>query len=125
MSGFRGFRAKASLQKLGRLKNGQMNKTEATYSSRLEEMRLAGLILWWKFEGVKLRLADNTFLTMDFGVVNADGLFELHDVKGSMAIFSDDAKVKVKVAAEMYPFVFKIVVPRAKKNGGGWEVVEL
>lgn len=113
---------KASVRALGRLKTGTMNATEREYASELEALRIAGQVAWYKFEGVKLRLADNTFLTVDFAVMLADGTLEMHDVKGSPHIFSDDAKVKMKVAAELYPFVFKVAYPISKKQGGGFKV---
>jgi len=104
---------------LGRLKTGQMNKTEAAYDSHLAALQAAGLILWRKFEGLKLRLADNTFYTPDFAVMTAGGGIELHEVKG---FWTDDARVKIKVAAELYPFRFLAVKARPKGRGGGWEV---
>lgn len=106
---------------LGRLPAGAMNKTEAAYDAHLEAEQRAGRVLWRRFEGIKLRLADNTFLTMDFAVLAADGVMELHDVKGFM---EDDANVKVKVAASMYPFRFVVVTATPKKQGGGWKRIE-
>jgi len=108
---------------LGRLKTGEMNKTEKAYADHLSLLQRAGELLWFRFEGVKLRLADNTFLTVDFAVMSASGLLEMIDVKGSPAIFSEDAKVKMKVAADTYPFVFKVVFPIPKRDGGGWKEV--
>jgi hypothetical protein len=102
-----------------------MNRTEQAYAEHLEAKRIAGEVAWWKFEGVKLRLADGCFLTMDFAVMQPNGIFELHDTKGSLAIWTDDAKVKVKCAAEMYPFRFVIAVPIPRKQGGGWELHEV
>lgn len=110
---------------LGRLKTGQMNKTEAAYAAHLEARRRAGEIAWIKFEGVKLRLADNTFYSPDFAVMCADGVLEMHEVKGSLNYIQEDAKVKIKVAAEMYPFQFILVAPKPKKEGGGWDVKEI
>lgn len=107
---------------LGRLKTGQMNKTEAAYQADLQLRQHAGDVAWFKFEGVKLRLADNTFYSPDFAVMLASGQMEMHEVKG---FWQDDARVKIKVAAELYPFRFIAVRPRAKKNGGGWEIEEL
>lgn len=109
---------KAGRFALGRLKTGEMNKTEAKYAAHLDHLMRAGEILWWKFEGVKLRLADNTFLTVDFAVMRADGLLEMREVKGFM---QDDAAVKLKVAAATYPFSFMLVRVRPQKLGGGWE----
>lgn len=102
---------------LGRLPTGQMNKTEAAYEAHLTLMRNAGQILWFKFEAVKLRLADKTFYTPDFVVLRSDGLLEMREVKGFMM---EDANVKIKVAASIYPFRFMVVRVCPKKDGGGW-----
>ena len=112
---------KAGLQALGRLKAGTLNKTEQAYEALLKEWQHLGIVAWFKFEGVKLRLADNTFYTPDFAVMLANGQMELHEVKGARAIFADDAKVKVKIAAELYPFPFVVAFPVPKNRGGGWE----
>src|SRR6266567_7806807 len=64
--------ATSGLYALGRLKTGEMNKTEAAYDQHLWQRFFAKEILWHKFEAVKLRLADNTFLTVDFAVMRAD-----------------------------------------------------
>lgn len=106
------------LQALGRLKTGAMNKAEAAYADTLEGRKQFGNVAWFRFEGVKLRLADNTFYTPDFAVMLETGLIELHEVKG---FWTDDARVKIKVAADMYPFRFVAVKARTKKDGGGWE----
>lgn len=107
---------------LGRLKTGELNKTEAAYRDHLELRRHAGEVSWYKFEGMKLRLADNTFYTPDFAVMLENGVIECHEVKGTLAYIQDDAMVKVKVAADMYPFRFILVAPKSKKTGGGWDV---
>lgn len=90
-----------------------MNRTEAAYAQRLELRRHDGEIAWFKFEAVKLRLADKTFYTPDFAVMLTDGTLEMHEVKG---FWEDDARVKVKVAASLYPFRF-IAVTHAR---GAW-----
>lgn len=117
--------ARAALFAKGRLPAGAMNRTEEAYALVLRQRLNAGEILWWKFEGIKLRLATNTFLTVDFAVMASDGVLEMHDVKGSMAIYQDDAKAKTKVAAASYPFRFFIAVPRRKRDGGGFDVTEV
>ena len=99
---------------IGRLPIGTMNKTEAAYSQQLETLRNIGEILWWKFEAVKLRLADNTFYSPDFAVMGKDGVLAMHEVKG---FWEDDARVKIKVAASLFPFEFVAVKPMR----GGWE----
>lgn len=102
------------LQALGRLKTGQMNKTEAAYAAHLELRKIAGEVVWFKFEGLKFRLADSTFYTPDFAVMLASGQLEAHEVKG---FWQDDARAKIKIAAEMYPLRFIAI----KKAGKGWE----
>ena len=94
-------------------KSGQMNKTEAAYAARLESLKLAGEIADYRFECLKLRLADNTFYTPDFMVLMPNFTFEMHEVKGH---WEDDARVKIKVAAELYPFKFIA----ARKVKGAW-----
>ena len=111
------------LQALGRLKPGQMNRTEAAYDEYLDGLRHHGEILWYAFEAITLKLAHDCRLTVDFAVMAKDGALELHDVKGSPHVFSDDAKVKMKVAADKFPFAIKVAYPLPKKDGGGWNVV--
>jgi hypothetical protein len=113
---------KRGLQALGRLKAGTMNKTEAAYAATLEQRRTAGEVAWFKFEGIKLRLADNTFYTPDFAVMLVDGALEMHEVKGYM---QEDANVKIKVAADLYPMRFFVIRVQPKKDGGGWRVDEV
>ena len=105
----------------GRMKTGERNSTEAAYEAHLDLLMKVGDIQWFKFEGLKLRLADNTFYTPDFTVMSKDGYIECHEVKG---YWMDDAKVKIKVASALYPFRFVAIKAIAKKNGGGWSVEE-
>ena len=100
------YEIKQSRRALGRMKQGAMNKTEAAYARLLETRKSAGEIAWYKFEGLKFRLADNTFYTPDFAVMLSDGQIELHEVKG---FWTDDARAKTKIAADMYPFQFVAV----------------
>ncbi len=89
--------------------HGSLNRLEADYASRLELKRLAGEIASYRFESVKLRLADRTWYAPDFLVIGTDGILEFHEVKGGH--FEDDARVKIKVAAEAFP-EFRFVVAR-------------
>lgn len=107
------------LQALGRLKVGAMNKTEQAYAVTLELRRAAGEVSWFKFEGLKFRLADNTFYTPDFAVMLANGALEAHEVKG---FWQDDARAKIKIAADMYPLQFIAVQVVPKSAGGGWKI---
>lgn len=104
---------------LGRLRAREMNKTEKEYLGYLEGKIIESSLLWCEFEGVKLRLADNTFFTPDFFVMTAEGELQAHEVKGYMM---DDANVKIKCAAEKYPFRF-FVVRKAKNKT--WDIKEV
>lgn len=120
-----GYAAKARLYAKGRMKSGQMNRTEKTYAAFLEGEKHAGRVSGYWFEALKLKIAEGAcFYTPDFLVLRPDGALELHEVKGSPRIFADDAKVKVKACATQYPFKTIVVYPRAKKNGGGWDFQE-
>jgi hypothetical protein len=105
------------MQALGRLKDGEMNKTERHYSEHLEQRKRLGEILWYQFEPMNLKLAPKCFYKVDYLVMTASGHLEVHEVKG---YWTDDALVKIKVAAEKFPFRF-IAVRLVK---GGWEVRE-
>lgn len=102
----------------GAHKPGVMNKTEAEYALMLDSWVRGGLIQWYKFEGITMKLADDTRYTPDFFVMDSQGFLECHEVKG---YWQDDAKVKIKVAASIFPFKFIAVFKKAKKDGGGWE----
>ena len=95
-------------------KSGEMNKTEAAYAAYLDGLKKDGTITDYRFEAVKLRLADKTFYTPDFMVLMPDFSFEMHEVKG---FWEDDARVKIKVAAAQFPFKFVAV----KKTKNGWD----
>lgn len=110
-------KGKDALYALGRLKTGERNKTEQRFEDEiLRPGMLAGDILWYRFEGIKLRLADNTFLTVDFAVMGANSILTMIDVKGGEAVIQEDARVKMKVAADAYPFRFQFAFP----GRAGW-----
>jgi len=106
----------------GRIRPAVRSSTEALYEQQLAARLASGEIVWYRYEGVKLRLADSTFYTPDYVVMLASGELEVHEVKG---FWRDDARVKIKVAAEMYPFRFLAVCRRPKRDGGGWEIEEI
>lgn len=117
--------SKQRLHALGRKKKGEMNATEQKFANYLRTLEITGEVLWWRHEGIKLLLANRTTLTVDFNVMYADGLLTMIDVKGAKAIIEDDAKAKMKIAAEQYPLVFRYAFPRQKKDGGGWIFEEI
>ncbi len=98
------------------LRTDGMNKLEARYAKEVLDIRqMAGEIVSWKYEAIKLRLAKRTWYTPDF-CVEVYGFtgnhLEIHETKGH---WGDDARVKIKVAAEMFP-EFKFVAVQNKKG---------
>lgn len=106
-----------ALRALGRLKQGTMNKLEEAYAQELELRKRAGEISWYAFEAVKLRLADSTFYSPDFAVMLANGELEMHECK---SFWFDDARVKIKIAASLFPLRF-VAIKRIRKQ---WEIEE-
>lgn len=114
-------KARTAVMALGRLKPGVMNKLEAKYDLVLRARQQVGEIAWYKFHGISLRLADGTFFRSDFAVMQSSGLMEIHEVKGFMM---GDARAKLAIAADLYPFRFLLVREVPKKDGGGWSLEE-
>ena len=72
---------------------------------------------------MRLRIGQgNAFFAPDFLVQLADGTLELHEVKG---FHREAGIVRLKVAADMFPFACKLVEARPKREGGGWDVREI
>lgn len=103
----------------GRHTPGKMNKLESRYAEHLEYRRLKGEILWWMFEGITLKLASDCRLTIDFAAMMADCELVMFETKGFRR---DDAMVKLRVAASMFPL--RIVLVEEKK-GAGWVETEV
>ena len=103
----------AKTQALGRMKAGNMNKTEAAYAKVLVARKHTGEVAWYAFEPINIRLADKCFYSPDFMVMLSSGEIEIHEVKG---FWTDDALVKIKVAATILPF--KFIAVRLEK--GQW-----
>lgn len=112
-------------KKRPRHKIGQMNLTEKAYLEVLKAREDVHDVL---YESVTFKLADNCRYTPDFLVQLVDGSVEFHEVKAASAsgaiLAEDDAKVKIKVAAEKFGlWRFLIAARLPKKSGGGWRFV--
>ena len=103
---------------------GEMNKTESAYARHLGLLVAAGEIVAWKFEAVRFTLAHNVAgarnamtYTPDFMVITDDDV-RFHETKGFMR---EDALLKVKMAAELYPWFRWFVI---RKTKSGWDSEE-
>lgn len=113
---------KPDILALGRMKAGVRNSTEADYENLLETRRCIGEVLWYRFEGITLRIAKGVSYTPDFVVMLASGEIELHEVKG---YWRDDARAKTRVAAEQFPFRIIAITRPSRKKGAGWVFEEI
>lgn len=104
---------KALMSKRGRPRGP--NRTETAYGGYLELLKRQNVVSWYGFEVITFKLAHDTRYTPDFSVCLSNGEIEFHEVKG---FFRDDAKVKIRVAAAMFPFRFMVV----RKLKRGWDV---
>lgn len=104
---------------------GGLNSTEAAFKAHLEAKHAGASRKIIGSQNITIRLANGVRYTPDFNVTDrsGDALPEFFEVKGYMR---DDAAVKLKVAAALYPqFIFFLVTKRAKKAGGGWDIQEV
>jgi hypothetical protein len=90
---------------------GRMNGTEAEYARLFLGNRV------WGFEAITLRLADDCRYTPDFWVLGDDDVLEFHETKGH---WREDARVKIRSAAEQFPW-FRFRAFRKLPKGGGWQ----
>lgn len=94
--------------------NGYRSSSEALFAAILEARRRTGEIVWFKYEPITLRLAKKTSYTPDFVAIDKMGAVVIYEVKGFMR---DDAMVKLKVAADLFPWCV-FVLAKAKKSRG-------
>lgn len=102
---------------------GEMNKTEQRYEQEVILPKYkAGDINWYGFEALTFKLAPDTRYTPDFIVQLSDGTIEAIDVKAGKKdgkpLCEDDALVKMKTAAQLFPVQF--LMTWRLKDTGAW-----
>lgn len=110
-------RQRPKATRTARLKPAFKSRWEGQYYEHLRELQHRGDVAWFKYEGLKLRLADGSYYTPDFPQVLADGTVVIDEVKGH---WREAARVRFKSAIEQYPFVFREV----RLVGGAWDITE-
>lgn len=94
----------------------KLNKTEAAY---LASLRVRADLVWIGVQNITVKLANDCRLTPDFATLDSTGKLTLIDVKGFQR---EDALIKMKVAARMFPMFSFLIV---KREGGGWKNIEV
>lgn len=85
----------------------KLNKTEQAYHEWLKRQDYQ----WVGVQCITLKLGDDCRYTPDFFCLDRHGELIAKEVKG---FWRDDAKVKIKVAARMFPFIRFSVVMKTK-----------
>lgn len=106
----------------GRKKPGEMNKTEARFEAEiLRPMLGSGVLLWYAYEAVTFKIGPDCRYTPDFCAQRADGVLVAYEVKAGKRdgspLVTDDAAVKIRVAAQQFPVVFRLCWPA---SSGAW-----
>ena len=93
-----------------------LNQTEAAFKAFLAGLYSEPNVY---AQDITLRLANGVRYTPDFVVYTPTGVLA-YEVKGFMR---DDAAVKLKVAAQRYPWIrFLLATKRKKSAGGAWQI---
>jgi len=106
---------------------GAMTQTEKRYANVLQAMLNNGEIARFDFEPERLVIGPNTAYTPDYRVMLADGSIVMVEVKPrnyQKIPNQDKSAVKIKVAAEMHPYIFWRVVETDVKGTFKMEVIE-
>jgi hypothetical protein len=88
---------------------------------QLEAMKRGGSLREWHYEAVSLRLGQGAWYQPDFMLVWHDGEISFDETKG---LRREAAIVRIKVAAKLYPFRFRIV-RKGKRGEATWVVEEV
>lgn len=96
---------------------GEMTATEKRYAETLVIKQASGEIQRWDFEPERLVIGKNVAYTPDFRLILADGAVVFVEVKPRnwrKIPNQDKGTVKIKVAAEMHPYIFWRATEAAK-----------
>ncbi len=121
--------AGAPKKRLRQQQGDGLNATERAFGLHVHSQHHGSAILP---QSITLKLANGVRYTPDYFAVEvvADHtcdrdchIIHAYEVKGFMR---DDAAVKLKIAARVYPWIkFHLVTKKKKKDGGGWNIQEI
>lgn len=100
----------------------RLNKTEAAFSLWLREHKPEAIVLE---QAIALRLGNGVrftvdFVTVEFAAAGGGRVLTAYETKGFLR---DDAAVKLKVAASLYPWMRFVLVSR--RRDGTWSMQEV
>jgi hypothetical protein len=101
--------------------SGTMNKLETAYSQHLDLKKFGDEIADWKFNALRFHLGGGSWFKPDFCVFLRGGGLEVHEVKGH---WREAARVRIRVAASLFPFWTFTAVTRDKRTGA-WKYEEI
>jgi len=100
------------------------SKLEASYAVRLDILVRAGEIQEWRHHAMRFKVGSNgektktSFYSPDFTLIMNDGTIEHHETKGRKM---SAAMVRIRAAAELYPWFGWVVVEREGRDGFKYE----
>ena len=103
------------------------SKVQEAYARHLEQLKASGGIKWYCEECVNIRVGlKKAWFKVDFVVLDNEGRWLYLDAKGRKGEkywTEEDAQVKLRAAALLYPhWIFGVVWPN---KGGGWNTLLL
>lgn len=94
----------------------KLNPTERKYLNYLESVNYP----WLGIQNITLKLAHDCRYTPDFWTLETDGSLVAREVKG---YFREDAKIKIKTAARLFPWI-KFILAFDEKGSWRHELVK-
>lgn len=97
-----------------------MNKLETAFAAELKLRLRAAELEWWAFEPFRFRIGTGAHYTPDFAALDHEAHLTLYEVKGR---WEEAARVRIKVAAHLYPMLRFVAVTRPPREG--WQYEEI
>jgi hypothetical protein len=100
------------------------SKLEARFAGLLGEWKLGGGILEWRYEPVSMKIGKDCRYTPDFLVLGTDLTITFYETKGTwLGKGQAAARVRLRAAANTYPFWRFIVAYWSKSEGWRYDQI--
>jgi len=112
-------RFKAKVRSSNPTRKREMNGIETDYLKEvLKPQIIVNEMRNVVFEGMRIKLAKGAYYTPDFYCLMFNGEIELHETKGH---WREAARVRIKVAAELYPEFRFVAITKGKRGEPRWK----